>query len=219
MFHVVGSVSKRPKADLIVVPFFKGKKGPDPIVNLPDLKGVISPIIKAGDFSGKEGATMLAYLTGKNEKRLLFLGLGEEKACNLETLRRSFAAAMKLCHNKKWPHVSFVLPKLKKFDVAQVTCAVSEGVGLCFYVFEEWKSKKELYYVKKITLVGAKDAKIPKKTLGILSGVNLTRDLINRNALDVMPQTLAAQAKKLARNFSSVKTTVLNKKKKKKKKK
>ena len=50
------SVSKRPKGDLIVVPFFQKKKGVEPAVNIPDLKEAIDPILKAGDFSGKEGA-------------------------------------------------------------------------------------------------------------------------------------------------------------------
>ena len=87
IFQVVATVSKRPKADLVVVPFFKTKKGATQIVNIPDLKGGIGPILKAGDFSGKEGATMLAYLTGKGEKRLLLLGLGDEKLCSMEALR------------------------------------------------------------------------------------------------------------------------------------
>lgn len=212
MFAVTGSISKRPKGDLVVVPFFKGKKGAEIAVNVPDLKGAITPIVKAGDFTGKEGATMLAYLTGQNEKRLLFLGLGEEKSCKLETLRRSFGAAMKRCHNKKWPHINLILPKLKKFEMDEVARAVSEGVGLSTYVYEQWKSKKELYHVKKITLVGVKDAKVPKKTEGILTGVNLARDLINGNALDITPQTLAAEAKKIASKYPSVKATILTKK-------
>ena len=96
------SLSKRPKADLIVVPFFKTKKGAEPAVNVSDLKGTITPIIKAGDFSGKKGSTMLAYLSGKTEKRLLLLGLGDAKTCTMETLRTAYAAAMKRCQGKKW---------------------------------------------------------------------------------------------------------------------
>lgn len=212
MFAIAQNYSKRPKADLIVVPFFQGKKEAEPSVNLPELKGDITPVLKAGDFTGKEGSTLLAYLSGKTEKRILFLGLGEEKSCTLETLRRSFGAAMKRCQNKKWPHINLILPQCKKFAIAEVTRAVSEGVGLCAYVFEEWKAKKELYHVKKIILVGAKDPQILKKTEGILSGVNLSRDLINRNALDITPQALAAEAQKLAKKFSSVKATILTKK-------
>lgn len=211
---VNASVSKRPKGDLIVVPFFKTKKGAEPAVNIPDLKGTIGPILKAGDFSGKEGATMLAYLTGKTEKRLLLLGLGDEKSCSLETLRKSYAAAMKRCQDKKWLHVNFVLPKCVKIDTTDVTRAVSEGVALTSYVFDEWKSKdgKKPFHIKKGVLVGARDASICKKTLGILTGVNLARNLVNRNALDVTPQTLGAEAKKMAKQFSSVKAKVLTKK-------
>lgn len=211
---VCSSVSKRPKADLVVVPFFKTKKGADPAVNLPDLKGVINPILKAGDFNGKEGATMLAYLTGKTEKRLLLLGLGEEKSCTMETLRRGYSAAMKRCQGKKWVNVNFVLPKHGKLNTQEITRAVSEGIALSAYVYDQWKSKegKKPFYVKKATLIGAKDSKIGKKTLEILTGVNLARDLINGNALDVTPETLAAEAKKMARKFPSVKASVLNKK-------
>lgn len=208
---VCASVSKRPKGDLIVVPFFKTKKGAELAINIPDLKGVIHPILKAGDFSGKEGATMLAYLTGKNEKRLLLLGLGAEKTLTEEGLRKAYAAAMKRCQDKKWLHVNFVLPKSDKLDVAR---AVAEGVALTSYVFDEWQSKdnKKPFHVKKAVLVGTRDQGICKKTLGILTGVNLARNLINRNALDVTPQTLGAEAKKMARSFSSVKASVLTKK-------
>ncbi len=213
-FQVCASVSKRPKADLVVVPFFKGKKGADAAVNIPDLIGTLNPILKTGDFDGKEGATMLAYLSGKREKRLLLLGLGAEALCSMETLRRSYSAAMKRCQGKKWVSVNFVIPKLSKLDNKEITRAVSEGTALSTYVYDLWKSKekKKPFYVKKGTLVGARDLKIAKKTLGIMTGVNLARDLVNGNALDVTPKAFAKEAKKLAQNFSSVKATVLNKK-------
>lgn len=213
-FQACPNVSKRPKADLIVVPFFKTKKGADPAVNLPELKEVINPILKAGDFNGKEGATMLAYLTGKTEKRLLLLGLGDEKACTMEALRRGYSAAMKRCQGKKWVNVNFVLPKVGKLAIQDMTRAISEGIALSSYVYDQWKSKegKKPFYIQKATLVGAKDPTIGKKTLEILTGVNLARDLINGNALDVTPETFAAEAKKMARKFSSVKASVLTKK-------
>ena len=111
---VNASISKRPKADLVVVPFFKTKKGIEPAVDVPDLKGTINPILKAGDFSGKEGATMLAYLSEKAEKRLLLLGLGAAKSLSMEGLRKAYGAAMKRCQDKAWLHVNFVLPKCDK---------------------------------------------------------------------------------------------------------
>jgi leucyl aminopeptidase len=213
-FQVCPDHSKRPKADLIVVPFFESKKGADPVIHLPDLNEVIHPLLKAGDFEGKEGATMLAYLSGKTEKRLLLLGLGMEKSCTAETLRRSFAAAMKRCQGKKWASVNFVLPKLEKYSGDEVIRAVSEGIALSHYLYDQWKSEegKNPFHLKKAVLVGAKDLKIPKKVQGIMTGVNLARDLVNGNALDVTPETFAAEARKLAKNHPMIKATVLNKK-------
>ncbi len=207
------TLSKRPKADLVVLPFFKTKKGAALAATATDLKGPLGPILKAGDFDGKEGATMLVYLTGKTEKRLLLLGLGGE-SCSMEGLRRAYAAAMKRCQNKKWATVNFVLPKHPKLSVSDVTRAVSEGIALSHYLFDEWKSKegKKPFFVKKANLIGAKDKALPEKTLKILSGVNLARTLINRNALDVTPQLLGKEAQKIARAFPSVKATILNKK-------
>jgi len=213
-FTAVSALAKRPKADLVIVPFFKGKKQAIPCVSMTDLNGVINPILKAGDFTGKEGATMLAYLSGKKEKRLLLLGLGDEKKATLETLRRSFAAGMKRCQGKKWLTVNVVLPKSKKWSLDDITSAVVEGMSLSCYVFEEWKAKEsqKLFYIKTLNLVGAKSTKVSEKVSGILSGVNLARDLINRNALDITPQALAAEARKLAKQHASVKAHILDKK-------
>ena len=68
IFQAVSAVAKRPKADIIIVPIFQGKKGLDLAVSISDLKDSITPILQAGDFSGKPGATMLANHAG-------FLGL------------------------------------------------------------------------------------------------------------------------------------------------
>jgi leucyl aminopeptidase len=208
------SSAKRPKADLIVVPFYQTKKGAVIATNLADLKGTIDPILKLQDFSGKSDATMLAYLSKKTEKRLLLLGLGESKGLTVEGLRKAYSAAMKRCQGKDWAHVNFVLPKCDKLQLSDVTRAVAEGIALSSYVFDEWKSKenKSPFKIKKAVLIGASDAKICKKVLGILSGVNLARNLVNRNALDVTPKTLGDEAKKLAKAFPSVKATVLGKK-------
>ena len=215
MFKIVDNFTKRPKADLVILPCFQETKRAKPAVHLDDLEPLISPIIASGDFSGKEGESMLVHLTTlpkAKERRLLLLGIGKKNLCHLERLRRSYAAAMKRCRNKKWPQINVILPSLKELDVNEVTRAVSEGVGLTLYLFEEWKTIKKPYHIKQITFVGAKEIKIPQKTLNILSGVNLARDLVNRNALDITPQTLAAQAQKLTTHFSSVTTTTLNKK-------
>jgi leucyl aminopeptidase len=213
MFEIVSNLAKRPKADLIVVPLFKGKKGAELGCIIPDLRSDVDAILREGDFSAKVGSTMLAYLKGKKERRLLLVGLGPEEECTLEILRRAYAAFVKRCRKKKWRVINAILPKVKKIAEEEVQRAVSEGIGLTLYIFEEWKSKENQkpFYLEKIVLIGAKDKAISKKTEGILSGVTLARDLINQNALNVTPQFLANTAKDLAKEFASVKTTVWDK--------
>lgn len=213
-FETIATSDKREKADLIIFPFFKGKKRAEPCAAASDLNEVIKLVVEAGDFTGKKEETLLAYLSNKKEKRLLFLGLGEEKELTLETLRRSFAAALKRCRGKNWLRVNVVLPKLNKWEGDEVLRAVSEGIALCFYLFEGWKSKENQkpFHVKTFALIGTKNKKAAEKVKAILTGVNLARDLINGNALDVTPQHLADEARKLARRHPMIKVTVLNKK-------
>ena len=214
MFQAVSAVAKRPKADMIIVPFFQGKKGPELAVSISDLKDPINLIIQAGDFSGKAGSTMLAYLKGKKEKRMLLLGMGKESDITVESLRRSYSACIKRCKNKKWPHVNLILPKTQKLIDSDIYQGIVESIGLSSYLFEELKSKanQEAFYIKRISLVGAKDVKEAKKIESLMSGVNLARDLIIGNATDITPQALGNCAKELGKRYTNVKATVLDKK-------
>lgn len=213
MFHSIDTYSKRPEADMIVVPFFQEGKKATAIVEIPELAEVIDPILEMGDFTGKQGATLLVYLKNMKEKRLLLLGIGEEKKCSMESLRRAFAAFVKRCQDKAWKQVNVILPKIKEIKACDVERAVCEGISLCCYVFDELKSKenKKPFYLERINLVESLDPKIGKKAEGIQLGVNLARDLINHNAHDITPQALGEEAKKIANHFSTVKATVLDK--------
>ncbi len=215
MFTAISSVSQRPSADLIVVPFWQEKKGAKEIVPLKDLDSEIKLAIKAGDFVGKTGSTMLTYIEDGKEKRLLFLGIGDCKKCTMESLRRSYSAFMKRCYNKQWSTVNIVLPKVKALSPELVCKAICEGVTLSNYTFESLKSKENqaLFHINKVNLIGAeaKGNQISKKVMGLSSGVNLARDLINGNADDITPQAIALKAREIASSFSSVKATVFDK--------
>lgn len=214
MFEVCHVPAKRKEADLIIVPFFEGKEKAEKCVDIADLKKVIEPIIKSGDFKGKEGATLLVHLLGKVEKRLLLLGLGKEKECSMEHLRRAYAAAIKRCQNKKWERVNALLPRVDKLAHADVERSICEGIALTLYLFDEWKSNEHRrpFHIKKVVLIGAKEKGLSQKATALVAGVNLARDLINGNALDITPQALGKIAKELARLYAGVKAKVLGKK-------
>lgn len=216
MFTAVSTASKRSSADLIVVPFWKGKKEAKEIVPLKDLDAEIKLAIKAGDFTGKPGSTMLAYVEDGKEKRLLFLGLGDSDKCTMESLRRSYSAFVKRCHNKQWKTINVVLPKVKGLSPDLVCKAVCEGITLTNYTFESLKSKdnQAFFHINKVNLIGAgtKGNQIGKKAMSLSSGVNLARDLVNGNADDITPQVIASKAREIARSFPTVKATIFDKK-------
>ncbi|MBI3212115.1 MAG: leucyl aminopeptidase [Simkania negevensis] len=214
MFEFIASPIQRPKADLTIVPFFKGKKGAE-LASFPDdLKDEIALILKMGDFTGKMEATCLSYVKGKKELRLLLLGLGEKEKCTPEILRRSFSAAMKRGQNKKWHHINVFLPKKKELSEEEIARAVCEGIGLTLYLFEEYKSKENQtpFHVKKVVIIGSSKKELGVKIEGILSGVNLARCLINENALTITPQALAHEAKVLAKSSNKISVKIVEEK-------
>ncbi len=216
MFRQIPSAEKRPVADVIVIPFWQETDGAKEIIPVKDLDAEILKVVKAKDFTGKSGSTMLAYLEGKKEKRLLFLGLGKEGSCSMESLRRDYSAFVKRCHNKPWKTVNVLVPKIKKLGEECVCTAISEGMLLTAYTFEALKSKKnqQFFHISTVNMLGieAKNEKICNKAEAISSGVNLARDLVNGNADDITPEALAEKAREIASSFPSVKATIFDKK-------
>ncbi len=160
--------------------------------------------IEEGDFKGKEGETLFLYKKDRKENRILLVGLGSEKQCTLETIRRGYGAALKSCLQKRLRSISVALPETD-FEVAY---AAAEGLFLANYTFDKLKSEKDIL-VQKICFIDT-DIKECRKAETIISAVNFARDLINGNADDITPQFLAKTAQGLA--SKTIKTTVLDKK-------
>lgn len=214
-FQIVDQLEKRKQADLLILPFWKGKNTPEPAATFGALKNIISLALATGDFKGNEGEILIVY-SDKPEKRIALLGLGEKKKCSLEVFRRAYGDLGKLCQKKEVKSLNLVVPVCKNLDESVVVRGVSEGLLLVNYAFERHKldpDHKQTVLLKKVALIGAskKSLAVAKKYVGIVDGVYLARDLVNGNADDVTPQHLADTARLLAKKFSSVKATVFNK--------
>ncbi len=216
VFKSVDKAENRLKSDIIVVPFWQGKAAARQAASVRDLKSVIDVPISSKDYKGKEGQTLLIYLKGKKDKRLLLLGLGDEKTCTVERLRRSYAAFVKRCDQKKWKIANVLLPTCSQLSEEEVCYGVCEGISLTNYVYDQMKSDRDpsKYSLGKVYLVGIgkEGEKIGKRVDEIMSGVNLCRDLVNGNADDVIPETLAKTARELAAKYPSVKATIFDQK-------
>ncbi|MEX1013234.1 MAG: leucyl aminopeptidase [Waddliaceae bacterium] len=205
------SLTKRPKADLLVLPFWKEKK-PAPASAFEGLSKEIAPGLSSGDFTGKEGEVVVLYVAGQKEPRVVLLGLGESKMATEETLRRAYGKLTVCCHKNSWTALNIQLPTAPNLNVLR---GVTEGILHANYAFNELKgNKKELKpQVRQICWISKmeKCAAQADHWQNAFEGVYLARNLVNGNADDVTPEKLVRVAKDLATRFSKVKVTAFNK--------
>lgn len=209
----VSSISERPSADLIVIPFWQGSKKAESACPDNLFRSEIAPLLDGTDFQGKEGETALIYMDKQKERRLLLLGCGKQSEVTSESIRRAVASVAKLGQQKGWTSINFICPKQEGFHTA-----ITEGLALSNYSFNELKhdslKDNKPSYFQKLCLIGPDKKKIDecKRVLQIANAVNFARDLINGNADDVTPQKLAETARELSRAYPTLKPTILGKK-------
>lgn len=216
-FTQIASLDKRKTADLLVLPFFKGKDRAEAAFKN-KLQAQYEPPIEMGDFNGKESETLLIYPSKQEEKRWLLLGLGEAEKVSVESLRRSFSSVVKLCHKQKLSSVNIIVPAIEAFEDEGVVRGLVEGLLLTNYSFDALKGsvgKEEASpLLNKATLITPSKSVLntANKYLTICEGVYFARDLVNGNADDITPQYLSKVALGLTKTLPSVKTTVFDKK-------
>ncbi len=211
----VAKLAQRPAADVLVVPIWQGKKGGQ-IASLEFAGGeALRHPLKSGDFQGKEGEMLFLYPARNKEKRILLLGLGDEKKCIPDQLRRAYGTSTRMIRSKKLANANFLMPKMALMDEQLGSKAIFEGVMLGRYVFDHLKGEKEdQVLLGKVCFCGVRvgAALLLKRCEVVVSSVNFVRDLVNGNADDVNTSTLIQTARELGQFDDRIKVTVFDKK-------
>lgn len=213
-FTATATLEQRKKADLLIIPFWKGKGA---ALALGSLQKRVRPALQRGDFKAKEGETLLIYPEGEVEPRMLLLGLGDPNEACADTLRRAYSAVTTCARKHKWSALNLLLPKVKGLERSQLISAMADGLLLSNYAFDEYKVSslkgEPTFLVRKASWVGATAAevRIAKSRSSLFEGVTLTRDLINRNADEVTSQYLADLVRGWGDTYENVKVTVFDK--------
>lgn len=217
-FFTASSLKSRKSADLLVIPFWKSNKQVHPAFDITSFDKVLLEPLASNDFHAKEGETMVVYVSGQPEKRLVLLGLGVQSDITVEKLRRAYANVTRACHKKKFTEINLCVPTCTSMAQADIIRGISEGLLLSNYVFtalkhDSIKDDKPVMLEKATFIEGSKaDLAIAKKSAVLSDSVNFVRDLVNGNADDVTPQHLVAVARGLEKTSKNVKTTVFDKK-------
>lgn len=205
---VEGSGRQGSKADVLIVPFWKGARG-----SVPAWQGEQTFPIPEGaalrhDFVGKRGQAVLLYPSKGQAARVLFLGLGTADDATAETIRSGYAVAIQACREGKFSSVAVVVPSAKHLDAESIGQAVVEGCCLANYSFSA--KEKQASEVSSLVFLGA--TKDIQESLVICEAVHRARDMVNANADDATPAWIAAQAVALAKTSPKLKATVFDKK-------
>jgi len=211
------------KTSCLAIGKFEGR-AENPIVEQIDsaLDGVISKVLRAGDFKGKVNQTAVIYTNGKiSAERILIVGLGKHREFTIEKLRGAAGTAATVSKNLGVTTLSSTLHILPPdmFNLRDLGQAVAEGVLLSDYSFDELKTSKEdkkkritnLSLILPLRHKGMKELEEgAARGQKISEGVCFARDLISRPGNIVTPSYLAEAAQKLALS-SGIKTTIIDK--------
>jgi leucyl aminopeptidase len=189
------------------------------------LRNRIEPLLDTKDFKGKEGETVVLYTEGRiAARRLMLVGLGEQKKLTLEKLRRGAATAAKKAQSLKlrslaveFPEVATIAATVKESaqDIAQ---ALTEGAALALYRFDKYftEKKEKETKVTRFTLFSddAKELKEIRRGAQfaqvIVEATCFTRDLENAPSNEIYPESLAEAARQSGREHG-FKVTIFDK--------
>ncbi|MBW4443805.1 MAG: leucyl aminopeptidase [Plectolyngbya sp. WJT66-NPBG17] len=166
------------------------------------LGGAIAELIIEVEFKGKPASTTSTRIAGSPIRKILLVGLGKPDALNLETLRRSSAAAAKLAKRERCKTLGVSFP-VWSADAAATTQAIVEGIELSLYKDFRFKSEPDdSPKIESIELLGlAGQEAAVEKARQISSGVFLARELVAAPANYVTPITMAETALAIANEY------------------
>lgn len=200
-------------ADTIIVNLFSGVEAPVGAAGALDkiLDQAISEIIGSGEFKGKLGEISIIHPREKlTADRVIVVGLGEKQKCNLETIRKASAAALKSAAGLNGKHAATIVhgAGVGGLDIESAAQATVEGALLASYQYAADKRIKEKNRVTKLSIVERDDDRLPAikagKTTGaaVAAGAFLARDLVNMPPNQATPTKMAEAAQEIADQYS-----------------
>jgi len=169
------------------------------------LGGQLARLREAGDFAGKPAEQLAVHdVPGIAASRLLLVGLGNQDELTVARLRKAMQAAARKVSAKKDISVAVAVADaglLTAADSARVV-AIAFGVGCVGQ--DSYRAEPQHFLLKRVTLLTHSGGDESAVTEGVHRGkiiagaINLTRELVNRPAAEIYPESFAARAESLA---------------------
>jgi leucyl aminopeptidase len=213
------------KADMLVVGLYSDANGLDKFCAKLDarLGGAIKKVLQLGDFKGRKQTSSLIYTADRiGAGRVLLVGLGEKKAQAPDTVRQAAAIAAFQAVGMKLKTIGLAIHQAfgGGLNIERMGQIMAEGACYGGFRYDEFITKDGNGRPRTLTVevVDSSEAKLRKFKKGVSVGAvigraqNYARMLANRPGNVINPQTLAAEAKRLARGLPGLSCTVFDEK-------
>jgi leucyl aminopeptidase len=171
-------------------------------------KGLISALMKQGDFKGELFECRLFYTQGAlPAKRVLLTGLGKKGEFDLEKWRGAASKAGQFIRNGGFKQFVFPIKRFDSLSEEELAESFMTGFLLGVYQFNEFKTleRDKIKEIAEVILLGEKDEEIKSIRDGLRTGeiiseaVYMARDLVNGPSNQVTPTVLAEKAQQIAK--------------------
>lgn len=198
------------RGELIVVCHFEGAKKLEGAALALDRAsgGILSDLLNHGDFTGKHAQVSVVYTRGALPvHRVLLLGLGKKKECDLEKLRRGFSKASRSVRELGVGEFAIRLDPIgATHSLEDLTEAVVEGVLLGLYRFTQFKStdKDGVKDIRTLHLLAASDPEARRLKAAVVTAESVSRavcyarDLVSTPSNEMTPSDMARRAREAA---------------------
>ena len=208
--------------EALVVTHYEDDKQLSAVAQILDKKmhGLISTVIKAGDFEGKLNQIVVIYTQGAvPAQRIILTGMGKQQELDREKLRCVFAKAAQQIRslNLKGFAVASGLsvPALPAVELIE---AMVEGISLGLYQFTPFKTleRDKIKEITECTILEEKEKNISVTTAAVKTAASISRavcfarDLVSSPANEMTPSDLAKEAETMAANRKKVHVQVLD---------
>ena len=200
------STSPLAKTDLLIVFGREGKK-----LKLPP--GVKIPDNATTSFGGGERETRLTDSTAGPAKRVLQIGLGDDREISTELVRRAAAIGAKKAEKTGAASAVFWIGTPLGKKAAEFGQAIAEGAVMGSCRLSSFQNEAKPAILKRVAICGDAALRNGARRGEIIGGANcLARRLQDSPANHMRPRDMVSEARKIARGSSAISINVLDEK-------
>jgi len=215
--HVETRPPEQQPVELLAVPLCaleaEGTRLPSALLALDRaMQGRLRAALETGDFRGRKRQQLLLYGQGElAARRLLLVGLGEERKVTGEELREAAGSSVRAAAERRISKLALILPRLRRLRAPAVAQALAEGALLGDYRFDRHQSgepeegQERPGHVEQLHLGVSAGTELRAVRAAVRTGQvlaesqNLARDLSNEPPNLLSPAALARVAQRCAR--------------------